>query len=42
MALQGEVLEMEELRLEVNGREYTLPVLPGETLADLLRDRLRL
>ena len=33
---------MEELRLEVNGREYTLPALPGETLADLLRDRLRL
>jgi selenium-dependent xanthine dehydrogenase len=33
---------MDELRIEVNGHEYTLPALPGETLANLLRDRLRL
>jgi selenium-dependent xanthine dehydrogenase len=30
------------LSLTVNGKEYNLPALPGETLADLLRNRLRL
>ena len=30
------------LSLTVNGKEYKLPALPGETLADLLRNRLRL
>ncbi|PWH12418.1 MAG: aldehyde oxidoreductase [Anaerolineae bacterium] len=30
------------LTLTVNGQTYTLPTLPGETLADLLRKRLRL
>jgi CO/xanthine dehydrogenase Mo-binding subunit/aerobic-type carbon monoxide dehydrogenase small subunit (CoxS/CutS family) len=30
------------LSLTVNGKEYTLPQLPGETLAELLRERLKL
>jgi CO/xanthine dehydrogenase Mo-binding subunit/aerobic-type carbon monoxide dehydrogenase small subunit (CoxS/CutS family) len=33
---------MEEITLSVNGRRHSLPQLPGETLASLLRDRLRL
>ncbi len=33
---------MDELTLEVNGRLHSLPVVPGEMLADLLRNRLRL
>ena len=33
---------MDELMLDVNGRPCRLPALPGETLADLLRNRLRL
>ncbi len=32
----------EMIRLKVNGREHNLPVVPGEMLADLLRERLRL
>lgn len=31
-----------QLNLIVNGKTHTLPALPGETLADLLRNRLRL
>ena len=31
-----------EFTLTVNGKSYTLPSVPGETLADLLRNRLRL
>src|SRR5512140_4034685 len=30
------------LSLTINGKEYSIPALPGETLADLLRNRLRL
>ncbi len=33
---------MDELTINVNGRVYNLPPLPGETLSDLLRQRLRL
>ena len=33
---------MDDLTLNVNGHVYTLPSLAGETLADLLRHRLRL
>ena len=33
---------MESLNLTVNGKPWSLPVLPGETLAALLRNRLRL
>ena len=32
----------ERISITVNGKEYILPPLPGETLADLLRKRLRL
>ncbi len=31
-----------QISLTVNGKEYTLPAIPGEMLADLLRNRLRL
>jgi CO/xanthine dehydrogenase Mo-binding subunit/aerobic-type carbon monoxide dehydrogenase small subunit (CoxS/CutS family) len=31
-----------EISLTVNGKKYNLPVIPGETLTDLLRNRLRL
>src|SRR5512146_731398 len=31
-----------QLTLTVNGKPYSLPPVPGETLADLLRHRLRL
>src|SRR3972149_11466981 len=31
-----------QLNLSVNGSSHTLPILPGETLADLLRNRLHL
>ena len=31
-----------QLSLTVNGKQYDLPTVPGETLADLLRHRLRL
>ena len=30
------------ISLTVNGKKYDLPAIPGETLADLLRNRLRL
>src|SRR5512140_1627460 len=30
------------LSLTINGKEYSVPALPGETLSDLLRNRLRL
>ena len=30
------------ISLEVNGKNYSLPVIPGETLAELLRERLNL
>ncbi|MGE5250729.1 MAG: molybdopterin-dependent oxidoreductase [Bacteroidota bacterium] len=33
---------MSDIMLTVNGRHYSLPPLAGETLADLLRNRLRL
>lgn len=33
---------MNELAINVNGQQYHLPLVPGETLADLLRHRLRL
>jgi selenium-dependent xanthine dehydrogenase len=33
---------LKTLNLNVNDKEYELPVIPGETLADLLRERLRL
>src|SRR5512140_1729550 len=31
-----------QLSLTVNGKRYSLPPMPGETLSDLLRQRLRL
>jgi CO/xanthine dehydrogenase Mo-binding subunit/aerobic-type carbon monoxide dehydrogenase small subunit (CoxS/CutS family) len=31
-----------KISLTVNGKKYNLPAIPGETLADLLRNRLRL
>ena len=31
-----------EISLTVNAKKYDLPAIPGETLADLLRTRLRL
>src|SRR5512138_2703944 len=31
-----------QLNLTVNGKTYSLPAVPGETLADLLRHRLHL
>lgn len=33
---------MADIHLKVNGRDYTFPALPGETLSDLLRNRLLL
>jgi CO/xanthine dehydrogenase Mo-binding subunit/aerobic-type carbon monoxide dehydrogenase small subunit (CoxS/CutS family) len=33
---------MEQLNLRVNGQDFSLPALPGETLANLLRQRLHL
>ena len=33
---------MDKITLSVNGKEYTLPTVPGETLSKLLRTRLRL
>ena len=33
---------MSNLTLKVNGKSFSFPALPGETLADLLRNRLRL
>ncbi len=36
------VIGMDGLTLNVNGQDYNLPPLAGETLADLLRNRLRL
>jgi CO/xanthine dehydrogenase Mo-binding subunit/aerobic-type carbon monoxide dehydrogenase small subunit (CoxS/CutS family) len=32
----------QKISLSVNGKKYNLPAIPGETLADLLRNRLRL
>ena len=32
----------DRMRVTVNGRLWDLPILPGETLASLLRERLRL
>ena len=34
--------EMKNLEITVNGKEYTLPIIEGEVLSDLLRERLRL
>lgn len=34
--------EMKNIELTVNGIEYTLPIIEGEVLSDLLRERLRL
>lgn len=31
-----------KISLSINGKKYDLPAIPGETLADLLRNRLRL
>ncbi len=36
------VVSMDQLHLTVNGQVFDLPAVPGESLADLLRQRLRL
>lgn len=37
-----DVKEMKNIEITVNGKEYTLPIIEGEVLSDLLRERLRL
>jgi aerobic-type carbon monoxide dehydrogenase small subunit (CoxS/CutS family) len=34
--------ELTKIEINVNGKDYSLPVIEGEMLSDLLRERLRL